>query len=111
MEIAEETQGTTLVVRPAGRLDRTTSPELERLLLARIEGGAARLLIDFAGIEYVSSAGLRVVLVAGKRVKAANGALALCSLRPAIREVFDISGFATLFPIHPDAAAALAAAG
>ena len=41
MEIAEETQGTTLVVRPAGRLDRTTSPELERLLLARIEGGAA----------------------------------------------------------------------
>jgi anti-anti-sigma factor len=109
MEIAEETQGATLVVRPAGRLDRTTSPELERLLLARIEGGAARLLLDLAALDYVSSAGLRVVLVAGKRLKAANGALLLCGLKPAIREVFEISGFATLFPIHPDAAAALAA--
>jgi anti-sigma B factor antagonist len=109
LQIAEERHGETLVLRPSGRLDRTTSPELERVLLGQIEGGAVRLLIDLAGIDYVSSAGLRVLLVAGKRTKAAQGALALCGLKPAIREVFEISGFASLFPIHPDAAAALAA--
>jgi len=96
------------VVKPKGRLDSSTGPAFESELMQLIERGIARLLLDFSELQYISSAGLRVVLLAAKRVKTANGRLALCSLNPQITEVFKISGFDALIDIHPNSEAALA---
>lgn len=96
------------IVKPKGRLDAATGPALEAELAAATGGGGARLLLDFSELVYISSAGLRVVLLAAKKVKASNGRLALCSLNPQIAEVFKISGFDVIIDIHPSPDSALA---
>lgn len=100
MEIAEERIGKALVVRPAGRLDANSAATFERTLLAQIDTRPARLVLDLAGLEYVSSAGLRAILLAVKRGKAAGCPLLACCLPEHIREVFDLSGFGSVLPIH-----------
>lgn len=87
-------------VKPQGRLDSVTGPAFEKDLLQQIEGGQRRLLLDFAELQYISSAGLRIVLLAAKKMKAVGGKLALCSLNPQIAEVFAISGFNNILDIH-----------
>jgi len=94
------------IIKPKGRLDSSTGPALEAELVSVIDGGTSRLLLDFSELLYISSAGLRVVLLAAKRLKASNGRLALCSLNSQIAEVFKISGFDAIIDIHasPDSA-------
>ena len=99
MNIEQETRGDVLVVRLAGRLDSSSAPELERLLLEQFTAGLKRLVFDFSALDYVSSAGLRVILLAGKKLRAAQGKLALVGLRDMVREVFEMSGFLTLFAV------------
>jgi anti-anti-sigma factor len=94
-------------VRPAGRIDSATGPAFERDVLQQIDGGGRRLLLDFADLVYISSAGLRIVLLAAKRMKSAGGRLVLCSLSPQISEVFEISGFNRILDILPSRDAAL----
>lgn len=110
MEIELEQHPAAGVLRPVGRLDSATSGELEKVVLAQIDGGARLLILDFSRLAYISSAGLRVVLLAGKRLRSASGKLHLCGLSPQVKEVFGISGFAAMFPIHDDLPTALAAA-
>jgi anti-anti-sigma factor len=95
------------VVRPEGRLDSATGPAFENDLLGQIDSGRLRLLLDFSDLQYISSAGLRIVLLAAKRMKTAGGRLALCSLNPQIAEVFEISGFSRILDIHPSPDTAL----
>jgi anti-anti-sigma factor len=94
-------------VRPHGRIDSATGPAFERDVLQQIEGGHRRLLLDFVDLVYISSAGLRIVLLAAKRMKSAGGRLVLCSLNPQINEVFEISGFSRILDILPSRDAAL----
>lgn len=94
-------------VRPKGRLDSASGPAFEKDLLGRIESGRLRMLLNFGELQYISSAGLRIVLLAAKKMKAAGGKLALCSLNPQIAEVFEISGFSNILDIHPSRDAAL----
>ena len=108
MEIAEKRIANALVLDVSGRLDGATAPEFERAVLAQLDGKPVRLVLDLAGVEYVSSAGLRAILVAVKRGKSVGCALALCRLRDHIREVFDLSGFANVIAIHPTVEEALA---
>jgi stage II sporulation protein AA (anti-sigma F factor antagonist) len=68
------------VVSPQGRLDSVTSTNFERDLLENIDSGATRLLLDFSKLDYISSAGLRSVLLAAKRIRASGGRMSLCSL-------------------------------
>ena len=68
-----------------------------------------RVILDLSGLEYISSAGLRVLLIVAKKVQQAQGKVALCGLTPNVREIFAISGFDAIFSIQPDAAAAIAA--
>ncbi len=96
------------ILRPEGRLDSTSSPVLEKQALACIDAGGRRLLIDFTALQYISSAGLRAFLTVAKRMTAAGGKLALCSLSPQIAEVFQISGVDTILDIHPTAESAAA---
>ncbi len=95
------------VVSPQGRLDSVTSRNFERDLLENIDSGATRLLIDFSKLDYISSAGLRSVLLAAKRIRASGGRMALCSLNREIAEVFDISGFSSILDIQPSYDAAV----
>jgi anti-anti-sigma factor len=100
------------VLCPQGRLDSGTGSAFEKDLLARIDGGARKLLLEFSQLQFISSAGLRVVLIAVKRMKASGGRMALCSLNRQIGEVFEISGFSSvpdIFPSHDDAVARLSA--
>jgi anti-anti-sigma factor len=94
-------------VRPHGRIDSATGPAFEHDVLQQIDGGQRRLLLDFADLVYISSAGLRIVLLAAKRMKSAGGRLVLCSLNPQIAEVFEISGFNRILDIHPSRDTAL----
>ena len=94
--------------RPHGRLDSNSDPIFEKELLAHIDGGCRRLLVDFSELTYISSAGLRVVLVAAKRMKAAGGKLVLAALSAQVREVFEISGFNRILEIEPDYTSAAA---
>jgi anti-anti-sigma factor len=107
MELAIERQNGTAIVAASGRLDAAGAPEIESRCKALIQDGAIRLLLDLANVEYVSSAGLRSLLVLAKTVKAAGGALALCSLAPAVRDVMTISGFDNILPLAEDRPAAL----
>jgi len=109
VNLVEETHGRVVVVTARGRLDGSTSQAFG----ARLEKLAAtpepRLIVDFSGIEFVSSAGLRAVLTALKRVKAANGMLALCAVRAPVKEVLDLTGFTGMLDVHRDRAEAMAA--
>jgi anti-anti-sigma factor len=110
MEIQEQRQGNAIVLGPVGRLDSLSCREFEaRLLNALSESGT--VVVDCAAMVYISSAGLRSLLVAAKQARASNGQLALAALRDNPREVFDISGFSTIFSIHPTVAAAIASFG
>lgn len=100
MEIAEERIGNVLVLRPAGRLDGASAASFEKALLAHIDQHPARLVLDLGALEYVSSAGLRAILVSVKRGKAVHCPLLACCLPEHIREVFDLSGFGNVLPIH-----------
>jgi anti-anti-sigma factor len=111
MQIGEERVGGVLVVAPGGRVDSVSSSELERLVVARIDGGEKRLVMDLSGVEYISSAGLRVLLMAAKRLKEPAAGLVLCGLGPSVRTVLELAGFLPLFVVEAGREQALARLG
>lgn len=107
----QEKKGDLVILAPRSRLDTATAPELERTAAETIDGGIRKLIIDLSQVEYVSSAGLRVLLVAAKRLKGEEGHLGICSLNVQVKEVFELSGLTTLINCYEslaDAEAALA---
>jgi len=110
MNVITEVKGEILIHRISGRIDTATSPEAEGKLTADLRQGR-RVAFDMSAVSYVSSAGLRVVLMAAKLARANAGAVVLFGLQPTVREVFAISGFDRLVTIREDEAAALAALG
>jgi anti-anti-sigma factor len=110
MKIEEDRQGGVAVVAPVGRIDSTTSGVLERHLSGLIGGGERRIVVDFASVDYISSAGLRVMLSLAKKTREQRGALALCGMGNAVREVFGLAGFLPLFTIESSREAAIARA-
>lgn len=98
IEIATEQAADATLVIVSGRLDGLTATTLDEKLAASI-GTTPRTIIDMAGLGYVSSAGLRILLKAAKQAKGRGTWLALCSLHPHVREVFDVSGFSNIFTI------------
>lgn len=101
LQVAEQRRGDIPILSLSGRMDSTSSPDAEAALNRLIAGGDRSIIVDLANLEYISSAGLRVLLAGQKRLKQAGGALMLAALRPEIRKVFDIAGFNRLFPIYP----------
>lgn len=111
MNIAIETHGEALALQLEGRLDGTTVPQVEEAFLQQLEKGARRFVFDLSRLEYVSSAGLRVMLLAAKKTRAAGGKLALHGLSESVKEVFEISGFHTIFALYSSRDDALAFVG
>jgi len=91
--------GETTIIALSGRLDGMTMSEVEEQFLALIEQGRSRFVFDMSGLEYISSAGLRVMLLAVKKTRAAGGKLALFAVTGNVDEVFQMSGFSTIFAI------------
>jgi len=87
MEMGEDRQGTVTVLRPVGQIDNKTCLVFEDGLRRGLDAGPT--LVDFAGVEFISSAGLAVLMTAIKRAKADKGSLAVASLRPMVQEIFD----------------------
>jgi anti-anti-sigma factor len=110
MQIAQERDGDVIIVRLSGRLDSSTAKSAEDGIAAAIAGAETpRLVIDLGGLSYISSAGLRVLLVTNKKIKQASGRMALCGPTAAVREVLSISGFDTILSLQPGRSAAIAA--
>jgi len=111
MNIDQKCVGTCVVVTVSGRLDASTAPEAEKVLTESMAAAEPRLVLDLAGVDYVSSAGLRVLLATAKRVKRERGRLVLCGLQEQVREVLEMSGMLPLFTVAADEAAAVEQAG
>lgn len=94
--------GSVQVIRPFDRLDGGTAPELDRALQALLAAGTQKLLLDLGRLEFISSAGMRTVLMAGKALRAQQGRLALCGVHGMVKEIFDVSGFLSLFEVAAD---------
>ena len=108
MEIRQQKISGVTVLTPIGRVDSNSAREVETALLPLFDEGAP-VLVDFAQLGYISSAGLRVLLLAARRSKATGLPFVLAGMSSAVADVFKISGFAKLFTIHSDRESAVAA--
>jgi anti-sigma B factor antagonist len=107
MEITHTNINNIPIVSVSGRIDGTTSKDLETTMNELIEHGRSEIVLDLQGVVYISSVGLRVLLSALKKVRPMNGDVKLVSLQPFVREVFEITGFTRLFSIYPSQREAL----
>lgn len=93
VDITENNKGDILVLHMKGRLDAASSPMAERKVFECINNGQNRLLLDFSGVEYLSSAGMRMLLSTTKKLKALSGKLVVCSITTNVMDVLKMSGF------------------
>lgn len=99
MEIIQENQGGINIFKLNGRLDSNTSQGFEKKIFQAIDDGSKNMVIDFKDLEYISSAGLRVILKATKALKREDGKMLLCDMQDYVKEVFEIAGFDSFLPI------------
>jgi anti-sigma B factor antagonist len=99
MEITREKHNEVEIIKLSGRLDSNTTPELEKELIPIIDDGADKVIIDFDSLDYISSAGLRVMLRAAKKLKGIDGTIVLCGMKDMIHEIFEMAGFTSFFTI------------
>jgi anti-anti-sigma factor len=101
MELTEEITDRYVAVAVSGRLDTTNYTQLEKKLNDLVDNGRTRIILDCTRMDYVSSTGLRILLVYLKKITGLHGRFILCGLQESIREIFEISGFTRIFEIHP----------
>ncbi len=102
-----ESNGPAILLRARGRINAATADLFEAYVLTASGGGDREVIIDGSDVTYLSSAGLRAFLRVWRELNEKSRNLHICSLKPYIREVFNIIGFDKLIPIHADIAAAL----
>ncbi len=109
MEInTNEVAGVTFV-KLKGDIKSTTSGEVMDALVGLVKGGSNKLLINLEGVDFISSAGLRSILVAAKLLKNSNGQMRICGANESVRKVLETSGFTSLVALYTDESEALAA--
>jgi anti-anti-sigma factor len=101
MKLESTTMDTVTLLELEGNLDTNTSVDAQDHINGLIDGGATKLLTDFTKVDFVSSAGLRVLLATAKRLGGSGGSLRICGLNEAVNEVFEISGFSTILEVFP----------
>ena len=114
MEFTPRNLGPVRVLHVQGRLDHAQAKGFETALAPYLTGctpAGSPLVLDFAGVSYISSVGLRVLLLAAKQVKAQQGRIAIAALTPIVTEVFEVSHFNLVLQVFADVAAAAAALG
>lgn len=108
VEIKAEKKGEVFVIRLNGRLDAITSAETERKILGYVEQGEIKILLDFEHVDYISSAGMRVLLAVAKKLRALNGRLVLCAVNTRVLDVLRMSGFDHVMDLQNNEIEALA---
>ena len=111
MDVTTERHEDVLSAGVAGRIDGSNVVQFEETIRTAIEESDRAVIMDFEKLIYISSAGLRAVLLTAKALQNRNAKLVLCSLSDSIREVFEISGFDKILPIHTSRAEALTSLG
>jgi anti-sigma B factor antagonist len=101
MKIETSVNDSVTVVDLEGNLDTNTSVDAQDHLNGLMDDGVAKLLVDFTKVDFVSSAGLRVLLATAKRLGGIGGSLRICGLNEEVNEVFEISGFSTILDVFP----------
>jgi anti-anti-sigma factor len=112
VDITNRAHGDVLVVKPTGRIDHSTAADFERAVVPLLDasGGACRALVfDFAGVPYISSVGLRVLVIASKAMRGRGGRVAVASMQPVVSEIVGICRLGSLVDLHPTVEAALVA--
>jgi anti-anti-sigma factor len=109
MQIVEVENNGVTFLGLSGRIDAGSSESFKHKVLATIGDRSVRLVLDFAGVDFISSIGLRVLVIAAKRVAAVRGQLAFCGLQGPVREVFELAGFTSVATVFLNREAALAA--
>ena len=108
MKITSSTVESISVLRFEGNLDMNTAKGAQESADKVIDGGALKIIINFDKVNFVSSAGLRVLLYTAKRMKHAEGELSICGLNDSVQEIFKITGFDKIFNVLTDEIEALA---
>ena len=98
--VSEKLEGYTLLIA-SGKVDAVTCPDLDKALNEHLEAGEKNILLDMSGVPYISSAGLRVILLATKRLYG-NGKVVLCSVQENVQDVLKLAGFTNVMQIFPD---------
>ena len=109
-DTAAMSSGEAFIIRPCGRVDGSTVGLLDEAVRSRPEGASGVLIFDFEEMDYISSAGLRVLLLSARNMQSSGGKALFCGLAPHIAQIFEISGFSAILDIRENLAAALAAA-
>lgn len=102
VELNTYSNNTIKILAISGEMNANTSSEVDNRLTNLIMGGNKKLIVNLAGLNYISSAGLRVFLSANKLIKKQNGELRISNLNDLVKEVFEISGFTMIFSIYSD---------
>jgi len=111
MEFASRRYAEVAVASPIGRIDHASADAFRLALepmLAACKAGGDCVLLDFSQVEYISSVGLRVLMLAAKQVRAQQGSIVIAAMQPVVKEIFDISRFSFVFEAHASIADALA---
>jgi len=99
MDIIEKTINEIIIFKLNGNLNSNTSPELEDRIFEAIKNESKNMILDFEELDYISSAGLRVIMKTAKNLKQSEGMIVLCSMQDYVKEVFEIAGFDAYLPI------------
>lgn len=109
MQINEQTQGDVTIVAIDDHLDTVAAPAFEQRLLGLVDAGARKLVVDCSALQYVNSAGLKVFLMAAKKLETLGGQLVICSLSSSVLMIFEMIGFTRIMKIAPNRDEALRA--
>jgi len=114
MEVGAGRRGNLNVVAVTGRIDHLNAAAFHELItphLGQCRAGGDRIVFDLAGLEYISSAGLRIFMIAAKQARAQGGRIAVVNMRPLVQEIFEISHFHLVYEIFATLDAATVALG
>ncbi len=106
MDFNVDELGDVKAVRISGNLDTQASPVAQEQLIQLIDNGSTKILIDFENLNYISSSGLRMLLVAVKKLKSAGGEMRICNANKMVQEVFEVSGFSDILSVYTSEAEA-----
>lgn len=109
MNIDQTQYGEAIVLLPDGRLDQDTATPFQERLIEAVGGGNKAVIVDFSKIPYISSVGLRAIMIAAKQSKADGVSLSVAALTDTVREIFEISRFNFVVTVHESMRDAVAA--
>ncbi|HLZ84945.1 MAG TPA: STAS domain-containing protein [Caulobacteraceae bacterium] len=111
MAFGESTVGGAAIVKAGGRIDMSNAEAFRETLVSAVASARNAVIVDMDGVDYISSAGLRALMIAFRAAKSANKAFAVAALRPLVLEIFTISRFNLVFPLYGGVREALYAVG